>query len=256
MLHRALRLLLRGWRAGTRSARLALCALMAGAVGSALAAQEVPDGQLAWARYAEPTTRYPHGVLGDDIEHGALLIKYAGVSAPIILRLPPERVFEDVAPRLADLDGDGQAEVIVVESHRDQGARLAVYNGAGLIAATPYIGQRFRWLAPVGVSDLDGDGLMEIAYIDRPHLAKTLRVWQFRDGGLSEIAAMPGLTNHRIGEHDIAGGIRRCGAQPEMIVADADWQRIVAVRMQNGQMRTRDVGPHQGRASFAAALRC
>ena len=66
MLHRALRLPLQGWRAGTRSARLALCALMAGAVGSALAAQGVPDGQVDWARYAEPTTRYPHGVLGDD----------------------------------------------------------------------------------------------------------------------------------------------------------------------------------------------
>jgi hypothetical protein len=41
--------------------------------------------------------------------------------------LPETEVFEDLAPRLADLDGDGKAEIIVVQSHRDLGARLAVY---------------------------------------------------------------------------------------------------------------------------------
>jgi hypothetical protein len=71
------------------------------------------------------------------------------------------------------------------------------------------IGQRNRWLAPIGAADLDGDGRVEIAYVDRPHLARTLRVWRSRPGGtLTEIATATGLTNHRIGEAFITGGIR------------------------------------------------
>ncbi|MCZ4256114.1 VCBS repeat-containing protein [Sulfitobacter sp. G21635-S1] len=253
---RALRLSFREWRAQLRSGRLALCVMTAGGAGAALAAQDLPQGPIDRARYDAPTTRYPHGVLGDAVEHGALVIQYAGQPTPHILTLPPERVFEDVAPRLADLDGDGQQEVVVVESHRDLGARLAVYNGAGLVAATPYIGQRFRWLAPVGVADLDGDGLTEIAYIDRPHLAKVLRIWRFEDGRLRQVARRAGFTNHRIGDTGIAGGIRRCGGAPEIIVADADWQRIVALGLAGGALTARDAGPHRGPADFTRALAC
>ena len=40
----------------------------------------------------------------------------------------------------------------------------------------------FTLLAPLGAADLDGDGKIELAYIDRPHLAKILRIWRFDDG--------------------------------------------------------------------------
>lgn len=252
----ALRLPGRMWRARVRSGRLAFCAMMAGVFGAAVAAQSLPEGPVEWAQFADPTSRYPHGVLGDDIEHGALQIKYASQPTPITLHLPENRVFEDVAPRLVDLDADGQAEVIVVESHQQQGARLAIYDGAGLIAATPYIGQRFRWLAPIGAADLNGDGAIEIAYIDRPHLAKTLRIWRYRDGSLTEAASLRGLTNHKIGEPDIAGGIRTCNGRSDMIVADADWRRIVAVSFHDNRLATRDLATHRGRDSFAAAMAC
>ena len=211
---------------------------------------------LVSATYTEPTGRYPHGVLGDTIEYGALELRYAGTGNTLLLRLPPVRVFEDTRPRMVDVDGDGKREVVVVESHQDQGARLAIYNGGGLIAATPYIGQRFRWLAPVAIADLDGDGAIELAYIDRPHLAKTLRVWRFEDGSLRQIASLAGLTNHRIGERDIAGGLRTCGTGPEMIVARADWRRLVAVTFDGSKLSAREIGQHQNRDSFAAALNC
>ena len=168
-------------------------------------------------------------------------------------------VFEDVEPRLADVTGDGAPEVVVVESHERQGARLSVWGlEAGqprLLASTPFIGTRFRWLAPVGVADLDGDGAVEIAYVDRPHLAKTLRVWRWTGEGLTEVTSLPGVTNHRIGEADIAGGIRDCGTGPEMIVADASWRDLLAVRL-DGELAQRRIGPHEGRESFAAALSC
>lgn len=206
------------------------------------------------AEYAAPTDRYAHGIMGDAIEWGALEITtQTGIRR---VTLAQDRVFEDVAPRLADVDGDGTPEVIVVETLASEGAQLAIYDETGKIAATPHIGRTNRWLAPVGIADLDGDGAIEIAYIDRPHLAKTLRVWRFLDGVLFPVADLSGLTNHRIGEADIGGGIRDCGQGPEMITASADWSKIMATTLSDGQLQTRTIGTHIDRGSFATALAC
>jgi len=67
------------------------------------------------AAYADPTTRYDHGILGDAIEHGALVMD-TDAGRRLKLTLPQNRVFEDTAPRLVDVDGDSAAEVIVVET--------------------------------------------------------------------------------------------------------------------------------------------
>jgi hypothetical protein len=206
------------------------------------------------ARFAEPTDRYTHGILGDAIEFGALVMTTD--AGEVTVRLAPTHVFEDVAPRLIDIDLDGIREVMVVETLMTAGARISIYDGAGdLVAATPPIGQSNRWYAPVGAADLDGDGTVEVAFIDRPHLAKTLRVWRYVDGQFFEIAAMVGVTNHKIGEADIAGGIRDCGDGPEMIMATADWSQLVSVRL-DGVLVTTDVGRHIGRESFAVAMNC
>jgi hypothetical protein len=208
------------------------------------------------ARYDAPTDRYAHGILGDAIEFGALVLEL-DTGERVTITLPLSRVFEDVAPRLYDLDGDGDMEVVVVETHRDQGAQLAVYDESGKIASTPHIGRSNRWLAPIGAADLDGDGAAELAYIDRPHLAKTLRVWRFENNTLNHVADIAGLTNHRIGEPDIGGGIRHCdGALPEMITASANWRSVMATRFENDKLVTRELGTHSGRPSLNAALSC
>lgn len=223
------------------------------AVVALLATSACADTILS-ADYADPTDRYAHGILGDAIEWGGLRLQTE--AGPRQFTLPQDRVFEDVAPRLVDLDNDGAPEVVVVETLNTAGAQLAVYDATGKIAATPHIGRTNRWLAPIGATDLDGDGMVEIAYIDRPHLAKTLRVWRFTDGALVHIADLDGLTNHRIGESDIGGGIRDCGQGPEMITASADWTQVMASTLTDGRLETRAIGPHRDRSSFAAALAC
>ncbi|RBI86997.1 VCBS repeat-containing protein [Rhodosalinus halophilus] len=229
---------------------------------AALACLAAPaDSRIVAAAYEGPTARYPHGVLGDAIEHETLVVTLAD-GRRLSVTHPPPLVFEDTAPRLADLDGDGAPEVIVVEAHERRGARLAVWGlRAGRLeqrAASPFIGTRFRWLAPAGAGDLDGDGFAEIAWVDRPHLAKTLRVWRYLPEGprLEPVADLAGVTNHRIGETDIAGGLRDCGAGPEIVLADAGWGRLLAVRLAAGRLTARDIGPHAGRPGFAAALAC
>ena len=218
------------------------------------AAPAAAEGIVA-ASFGDPTSRYPHGVLGDLIEWGSLRMETVA-GAEVTITLPESRVFEDTAPRLADVDQDGNAEVVVIESDARQGARLSVYDASGLIASNDFIGRSFRWLAPVAIADLDGDGQVELAYVDRPHLAKTLRVFRYQPGKLEERARFAGVTNHRIGEADIAGGLRLCGNGPEMIVANAAWTRLLALQFDGTDITATDIGPHIGRSSFAEALAC
>ncbi|MEO1556610.1 MAG: VCBS repeat-containing protein [Pseudomonadota bacterium] len=245
---RAPRLLLRLWHGCARGALLVVCLWLA-----------VPCGAradtIASARYTAPTDRYAHGVLGDAIEWGALEVTLTD-GRIATFTLPMDHVFEDVAPRLADLDGDGGREVIVVEADVTAGAALAVYGPAGKITQTPHIGTRNRWLGPIGAADFDQDGVVEIAYVDRPHLAKTIRVWRYGADGLSPVASLPGFSNHRIGEDYISGGVRVCDDVPEMIVATANWSRLVAIRFDGSAFDVADLGPNAGPDSWRAALAC
>ncbi len=199
-----------------------------------------PDGTpvIHGAELVIPTDRYDHGVLGDALEWGGLRLTVS--NCPMCSRIPPgydetitlpeNRVFEDVELRLADLNGDLHQEVIVVETDLARGASLAVYGPSGKIAATPFIGQRHRWLAPAGVADFDGDGRVEIAYVDRPHLLAELVFIRLEGDRLVETLRLPGLTNHRIGDDFISGGVRDCGQGPELVLASKDWARLMRVR--------------------------
>lgn len=234
--------------------RLAAALLLTGAASATAACPG--------ARFTDPTERYPHCVLGDCIEYGGL--SWTRDDEALTLALPTHRVFEDLAPRCADINQDGAPDLVVVESDANAGAALTVYTiggGAGArrltkLAATRPIGTRFRWLAPAGIADFNADGRPDIAYVDRPHLAKTLRFVTLLDDRLVEIASLPGVSNHRIGEPFISGGTRDCGEGPEVILADAAWRRILAISLTGSGPTTTDLGPNQGQAAFKAALAC
>ncbi len=135
-------------------------------------------------------------------------------------------------------------------------AKLGIYDETGLVADIPYIGRSNRWLAPLGATDLDGDGAIEVAYTDRPHLAKTLRIWRFEAGELTHVADLDGFTNPRIGERNIAGGIRTCDGKPEIIVASADWTEMWATTFDNAKFDQRLLGRDTSRPAFAKAMAC
>jgi len=242
-------------------ARLALlvCAPL-----SAFAQERSPEGErycdtppCTWqerAYFKQPVARYGHAVLGDTVEWGTLVLGAAKVI------LPPSSVFEDLAPRLVDVDGDGVPEAVVIESHARKGAQLAIYrlNGGRLVkhAATPYIGTRYRWLAPAGIADFDQNGTLDFAYVDRPHLAKTLRIWSYESGQLREIAAIGGLANHRIGEDFISGGLRNCKGVREIVTADQGWTRVLGTRFRNGAWISRELASRADSKGFAKAMAC
>ncbi|PIB25103.1 hypothetical protein BFP76_04615 [Amylibacter kogurei] len=210
------------------------------------------------AKFVEPTKRYAHAVLGDDIEYGALevRVKSGKNQETRIITLPKSHVFEDLTPRLADMDGDGDNEVVVIETDVQRGAALAIYDENGKIAETPHIGTSHRWLAPAGIADFNGNGKMDIAYVDRPHLAKIMRIWEFDNGRLKEIAKLQGLTNHRIGEDFISGGVRICDGRAEIITADSSWQRMRATYFIGANLTSKDIGALRDKQSLQSALNC
>lgn len=227
------------------------------ALGPAAAADQLPhsrvakgDGPITRAWLSDPTGRYAHGVLGDALEAATLNVETTD-GAHHRLTLPADAVFEDLTPRLIDLDGDGGTDaVLVVRSSLSQGAAPAIAqlgaDGLTLTAAPP-LGQANRWLNPVGAADFNGDGLVEIAVVETPHIGGTLPVYQWRDGTLRQLAVDRGYSNHAIDSttlalHAIAD--LTGDARPEILVPGADRRTLKLVGLDGDRLvvhRTRDL---------------
>ena len=161
----------------------------------------------AWL--AGPTNRYKHGVLGDNLEASQLVIELSD-SETLAFELPPSRVFEDLEPRLKDLDGDNKDEILVVESDVNLGASLAIY---GVIdrritrrTMTPFLGQPHRWLNPLGAGDFNSDGHLDVAIVVTPHIGGILRLYHFTEPTLSQFGEISGVSTHHIGSTELGLG--------------------------------------------------
>jgi hypothetical protein len=169
----------------------------------------LPDGvaaigsrDIARAWLAEPTDRYDHGILGNKIEASSLVIETRDGKRQTV-RLKDDAVFEDLEPRLADLDGDGHDEIVVVKSYLKRGSALAIIgerNGKyEIVAETPPIGQPHAWLNPAGIANFTSSGKLGIALVRMPHVLGNLELWSFAGKSLRKIADMPDAANHIAG---------------------------------------------------------
>ena len=227
------------------------------AVSSAPPRQRPPRGGLAdgWiarapgpgiveAWYDEPTGRYDHAILGDAVEAGALVARDAA-GTRFRLRLPADQVFEDLTPRIADIDGDGRGDIVAIRSFLDRGASLVVYGIVGgrlrLRASSPPIGRAHRWLNIAGIADFDGDGSRDMAVVATPHIGGTLEFWSWQAGGLERTASAAGFSNHAIGSRalglsavvDVDGDGR-----PDLVLPDTRRRAVLIVRVEAGRIET------------------
>ncbi len=170
--------------------------------GFTAAAETITD-----ARYTTPVKRYGHFALGQPHEY-ARLTATTSSGRVLSFELPEDEVFEDLQPRLIKLAVNEAEEMLTIVSQRDSGARLVLIKLQGdhlaISAQSPAIGKAMRWLNPVGVVDFDGNGQAEIAAVITPHLAGPLKVYQRNGKHLTEIAALPGFSNHVYGSAELA----------------------------------------------------
>ena len=155
----------------------------------------------AW--YEKPTQRYDHGVLGDAIEGGSLVV-FDDAGRKFELVLPEAFVFEDVMPRIADLDGDGQNEVVTIRTKLSAGAAVAVYQlrSGRLVekASTPPLGIPHRWLSIAGIGNFLGIGRREIAVVKTPHIGGVLEILSLQGNKLVRLyEPQLGYSTHFIG---------------------------------------------------------
>lgn len=192
-------------------------------------------GGIKAAWYEDPTTRYDHGVIGDAVEAGTLAVMNDKGRIKR-LKLPGAEVFEDRWPRIADLDGDGAAEVIAIRSHAAKGAGVSVYQlkdgEVTLVAATPFIGIPNRWLNIAAVAPLrEGPGA-QIAYVETPHIGGTLRVLAYDGAALTEIASDYGYSNHAYGARELRlSAVKGWGAGALLAVPDDERAALIILRL-------------------------
>jgi hypothetical protein len=199
----------------------------------------------AWL--GSPTIRYPHKSLGAYSHAASLHVLVRGTNAGMIqldYELPIHRVFEDLMPRLIDLDGDGSDEIVLVESDNTQGAAVVVLGidkqggPANLrikeLARSANIGMPFRWLNPVGVADFDRDGKLDLAAILTPHLGGVLTLYRYEPPNLTPFAKLTDVSNHRMGSSEQRLAVivppSKTGQAPTVIVPDMTLKALYALR--------------------------
>ncbi len=217
--------------------------------------EQLPEAQVSiskdrsiYAQYAQPTDRYGHGILGDRIEAGQLVVLRDGVTYTHTL---DERfVFEDIRPRLSDVDSDGELEVVTVRTDVSKGAGIMIYKiedrALSEYAWVDEIGTPSRWLNIAAIYDLDGDGIVELAWVQTPHIGGILRVARISRGVLSVLSESTLYSNHAVGERNLCLSTVTAGEDKvTLYVPTHDRSQIVGLRFTGNGLVRMDIVEHQ-----------
>jgi hypothetical protein len=189
-----------------------------------------------------PTERYDHGVLGDGIEPSSITLVETEPAFKVVNRIeiPAPEVVEGITPIWADLDGDGEREILVTVSDPDQGARLVLYSEAGeLLAQGPPAGQGYRWRHQLAAVPLDGRPELVIFDVLRPHLDALFEVYRWQGEFLTVMESIPGYNSHGIGSRNLdqilAGDLDGDG-YPEVVVPGSNGTTLNGLYYRDGAM--------------------
>lgn len=182
-------------------------------------AVRLADGSVALP--SEPTLRYRHGVLGDEVEAGA-----ATLVDPVTLETRARwRPADDVVieqRRLLPFPAAGANAMVATLSGGGDGGALAVLasslgdpTGLAVVARAPGLGRERRWRHVLGAS---GPRIYAVA---TPHVGGPVERFTFArtaDGPRLTREAFPlGVTSHRIGRRELDLGrlLPRASADPD-----------------------------------------
>ncbi|MEZ5776357.1 MAG: VCBS repeat-containing protein [Hyphomicrobiaceae bacterium] len=159
-----------------------------------------------------------------------------------VLELGLDRVFEDLSPQIADLDGDGSSEVVTAIRDEAGGGRLAVIglvdNDPRIIAESAPEGPGRAVLA-AAIGDLDGDGTLDIAAVADPAGEGVLTLWHYRDHRLEPGRSLPGFSNLVPGAPvtDLAAAADMDGdGIDDLVLPDRERTRLRVVSLAHGEV--------------------
>ncbi|RUA20804.1 MAG: hypothetical protein DSY79_09490 [Chloroflexi bacterium] len=216
------------WRNGSETARLAVDAL--------------PDARLLVEEQervlllTRPSSRYPRGIAGDQLEATEITLLETRPSLKAVTRIsiPGQQVVEGISPIWADMNGDGQREIFVTISDGEQGAQVVVHSESGnQLAAGPAVGRGNRWRHQLAVAPFGVNGELELAEVLTPHIGGIAGFYRLEGDSLNLVAQRPGVTSHTIGSRNLdmglAGDLDGDG-QPELVVFDQSLVELMALR--------------------------
>ncbi|NKQ35617.1 MAG: hypothetical protein HF973_08375 [Chloroflexi bacterium] len=206
-------------------------------------AEILPDGRLLFDEngrlliLSDPTGRYDHGVLGDALEGGGVILVETGGAEPTIathIVIPEPQVIEGIMPLWVDWDGDGQREIIVTLSDANQGAQIVLYSEDGeQLAAGEPIGRGQRWRHQIAVAPFGPNGEMELATVLTPHIGGTVGFYQWEGDQLNIVAELSGYTSHVINSRSLdmamAGDFNGDG-RPELLLPTDDRTQLGGIQ--------------------------
>lgn len=183
---------------------------------------------------AEPTGRYPHSALGDNLEATAVVVVTVGVNEAETIYRSGDDVIESIAPLLADVDGDGINDVaLAVSNDRETWVVVVSSTGGGVVATSDPADRRLGWRQLVAVGPLDPKGQTEIAEVLYPDANGQIQFLYLQGSKLEVAATRAGYRPHEFGsrnlEQVVAADVDRDG-NVEVIIPTLDRQHIAGVR--------------------------
>lgn len=199
-----------------------------------------------YAQYAMPTEKYDHGILGDQIEAEQLVVVVDEVFYEY--KLPDDYVFEDIRPRLYDVDGDSELEFICIRTNINQGAGIAIYKiidgELQEYAFVPDIGRSYRWLNIVAINDLDNNGTVDLVWIETPHIGGILKVASIEAGRLQVLSETSQYSNHKIGERNLCLSVLKEQSDTKVFYVPSQGRdKIVGFTFSNSELELREEIP-------------
>jgi FG-GAP-like repeat len=204
---------------------------------------DAPDGSAGligsvWV--ADPVQRLGDGPLGP-VSAGALIVRDQSNTLRR-LDLPIDQGFVDLAPKLADFDGDKAPEIVVVKGQIGLGVSLLVVqlaaDGFHIAAETPVNGGPGAWMKLAGIADFNGDSQLDLAVVTDPGPEGRLELFTYIRGYLQPLMTAADVSNHAPGltvaEMSLAGDFD--GDQvADLAIPSADRLQLRVISFRTGQ---------------------
>lgn len=203
----------------------------------------ISSDSTVYAQYSDPSSIYTHGVMGDIVEGTSLVVYREGKFHKLLLE--SDYVFEDLRPRLVDVDQDGELEFICIRTQIENGAALVIYKIENEqlqeYAYVTEIGTNNRWLNYVAADDLDNDGIIELAWIQTPHIGGILKVARIERGALTVLSEASLYSNHGFGERNLCLSVLTDqGKNKRIYVPNQERNKIVGFSFSDDQLKVEE----------------